>query len=298
MTTFANIPSLCKKIIPYIILYFISVSLAWAKDNNQTITVSISPLYSIFSDLAKDSPNIKLKLIGGGTASPHTFNLKANDIIDINQSNFIFIISRYIETPLFNAVRDKDKVIEVAEERDIKKAILSLYNYNEYDYHVWTNPLNMIIIAKFLYNFLVVQDRENIDIYKRNLNHVIASLSNLDKEITRELEPYKNKGFVVYHDEYSYFYNRYGLNYQGYIATNPESGVLPNDMMQIRQKVQMKKISCIIAAKGASKNLIERLINNDKNIKIVDVDSGGSTISNSYSDFLHKLTNNFIQCLQ
>ena len=68
-------------------------------------------------------------------------------------------------------------------------------------------------------------DPKNESAYEENAKVTIEKLNQLIAEINTELEPVKGKGYLVFHDAYQYFENRFGVTAVGSITVSPE--ILP-----------------------------------------------------------------------
>ena len=95
--------------------------------------------------------------------------------------------------------------------------------HGEHDPHVWLDPMNAKVIIKEIENQLVKLDPDNSSKYKANSKKAQSELDNLTKNIKRDLKG--NLRFVVFHDAYQYFENRFGIKVLGALTVNPD--VLP-----------------------------------------------------------------------
>ena len=81
--------------------------------------------------------------------------------------------------------------------------------HGEHDPHVWLDPMNAKVIVKEIEKQLVKLDPDNSSKYKANSKKAQSELDNLTKNIKRDLKG--NLRFVVFHDAYQYFENRFGI---------------------------------------------------------------------------------------
>ena len=103
-------------------------------------------------------------------------------------------------------------------------------------------------------------DPENADTYAANAASVSEKLDALVAEITPQLEPYKGKGFIVFHDAYQYFENRFGVSAVGSITVSPE--VLPGAerIAEIQAKLKDQQASCVFAEPQFEPKLVATVI--------------------------------------
>ena len=85
--------------------------------------------------------------------------------------------------------------------------------HGEHDPHVWLDPMNAKVIIKEIEKQLVKLDPDNSSKYKANSKKAQSELDNLTKNIKGDLKG--SLRFVVFHDAYQYFENRFGIKVLG-----------------------------------------------------------------------------------
>ena len=100
-------------------------------------------------------------------------------------------------------------------------------------------------------------DPDNAAKYEQNENKTIASLNNLINEINSSIP--KDASYVVFHDAYQYFENRFGVSSAGALTLNPD--VLPGakQIDAIQDLIQDKNIKCIFSEPQYNPKIIETL---------------------------------------
>ena len=63
--------------------------------------------------------------------------------------------------------------------------------------------------------------------YEANAAAYLASLDQLETDISAETKPIQNKPFIVFHDAYPYFEKRFGLEALGSISDANAASPLP-----------------------------------------------------------------------
>ena len=99
------------------------------------------------------------------------------------------------------------------------------HGHDETDPHVWLDPVNAKALVHEIEEVLIEADPANAAAYEANAETMMSRLDNLVAEIDAELQPVKGRGYVVFHDAYQYFENRFGVSAVGSITVSPE--VLP-----------------------------------------------------------------------
>ena len=123
---------------------------------------SILPLWQITNFLASDK--IENILLIKPTDSEHDFQLKNQNLLDLQRADLIFYLSKNLEN-LFVKIRQNpdfsNKTKEIAQNTDFKL----LAN----NWHLWLNPQNVILIANWQTQQLCQIDVKNCWFYQKNL---------------------------------------------------------------------------------------------------------------------------------
>ncbi len=80
------------------------------------------------------------------------------------------------------------------------------------DPHVWLSPANLIAMAQVMAEAMSEADPDHAPIYRQNLDTTRALLTELDREISTGLAPFKGATFYVFHPSFGYFAKEYGLH--------------------------------------------------------------------------------------
>ncbi|MCB1549767.1 MAG: zinc ABC transporter substrate-binding protein, partial [Hyphomicrobiaceae bacterium] len=121
------------------------------------------------------------------------------------------------------------------------------HHHGEFDAHVWLDPMNAKAMVHEIVEALVAADPANAAKYEANAKKVSARLDALVAEVSVDLKPAKGKGFIVFHDAYQYFENRFGVTAAGSITVSPE--VIPGAerVREIHAKVKDLGAACVFA---------------------------------------------------
>ena len=147
--------------------------------------------------------------------------------------------------------------------------------HGEHDPHVWLDPMNAKVIVKEIEKQLVKLDPDNSSKYKANSKKAQSELDNLTKNIKRDLKG--NLRFVVFHDAYQYFENRFGIKVLGALTVNPD--VLPGaeQLSEIREVIEHEKVNCLFSEPQFNPAIIKSIAKDTK-IKTGVLDPLGATL--------------------
>ena len=168
--------------------------------------------------------------------------------------------------------------------------------HGEHDPHVWLDPMNAKVIIKEIEKQLVKLDPDNSSKYKANSKKAQSELDNLTKNIKRDLKG--NLRFVVFHDAYQYFENRFGIKVLGALTVNPD--VLPGaeQLSEIREVIEHEKVNCLFSEPQFNPAIIKSIAKDTK-IKTGVLDPLGATLDKGkgmYSALLQSMYASFKGC--
>tara|TARA_B100001057_G_scaffold205643_1_gene206327 strand:- start:273 stop:1265 length:993 start_codon:yes stop_codon:yes gene_type:complete len=168
--------------------------------------------------------------------------------------------------------------------------------HGDHDPHVWLDPMNAKIIVKEIENQLVNLDPDNSSKYKANSKKAQSELDNLTKNIKRDLK--KDLRFVVFHDAYQYFENRFGIKVLGSLTVNPD--VLPGaeQLSEIREVIEHEKVNCLFSEPQFNPAIIKSIAKDTK-VKTSVLDPLGATLDKGkgmYTKLLSNMYSSFKGC--
>lgn len=173
------------------------------------------------------------------------------------------------------------------------------HEHGEFDPHVWLDPVNAKALVHEIEETLAKADPDNAAKYEANAEAISARLDGLVTEISAQLEPVKDKGFVVFHDAYQNFENRFGLSAIGSITVSPE--VLPGAerISELQNKVKNLSASCVFAEPQFEPKLIATVTEGTQ-AKSGVLDPLGSSIEDGpelYFTLIRDMATSFKTCL-
>ncbi|MDD6395376.1 MAG: metal ABC transporter substrate-binding protein [Firmicutes bacterium] len=203
-----------------------------------SIVATVFPQYDFARQIAGDRAEITLLLKPGMEA--HSYEPTPKDIIRISHCDLFLNVGGESESWLdsvFDSVdNNKMKIVSamdcvsgIAEEHSdgmTEKGHAHEHDEDcheehdhdedevEYDEHVWTSPINAILIVSEILRALCEVDPNNAEYYTANANEYIAQVTGLDSEI-RDIVANAARGTLIFGDRFPllYFVKEYGLDY-------------------------------------------------------------------------------------
>ena len=242
------------------------------------VAVTVKPLHSLLVAIMGDTGAATLLL--DNVTSVHDFNLKPSHIRTLQQVDAVFYVDDSFETFLASAFATMpDTTLKLAVARQAELELLPLRTgavwhqrqahrhgassrsanagTQVHDMHVWLDPRNARKIAEYMAARLGELYPGNAAIYSANAARLLASIGELDSELTSMLAAYGNEAFVVSHDAFQYFERAYGLHSVGAISIEPGLPPTASRLSAIRGLVKQRQVRCIFSEPQYPQRLID-----------------------------------------
>ena len=270
------------------------------------VVTTIKPLHSLIANVM-DGVGEPALIIEGST-SPHSFTLKPSHAKLLEEADIIFWVGESIETfmerPLESIVKNAE-VVEFMEVESINKfkfreeSIFEDHDdhsghdhhghaHGEFDAHIWLDPMNAKEMVHEIAHELGDLDPANKNKYEANAQATIQVLDQLVNDIEKGIN--KDAKFVVFHDAYQYFEERFGGRAAGALTLNTD--VLPGakQIADIQDVIKDRGIKCIFSEPQFNPKIITTIAE-DMNIKTGVFDPLGANID-SNKDLYFKIIQN------
>jgi zinc transport system substrate-binding protein len=294
------------------------------------VVASIKPVHSLVTGVMRGIAAPVLLVKGAG--SPHTYSLRPSEARALDEADVVFWVGAGLEAflvkPLHALSADAD-VLALSEapgmhllatrEGGMRKAHEHEahdghagdgraandegeghgHEHGQFDMHVWLDPHNAEAMVGAIVATLSETDPDNASIYQSNGSRLRAQLQDLDASLSARLEPVRNRPFVVFHDAYQYFENRYDLNAVGSIAVDPGRRPGAQRLTEIQHRLQELDAACVFAEPQFEPALVDTVIEGTSANKGV-LDPLGAALGDGpdqYFQLLNGLADSLVACL-
>lgn len=131
------------------------------------------------------------------------------------------------------------------------------------DPHVWLSPASAMVWLDAIADELSKIDPDNAALYHENAHKAEDGYAALDAKIDALLEPVHEKGFIVAHDAYRYFNNRYDLNQKGTLSEGDAASPSAARLAKIEELTRSGEITCVFMEPGHYEGLMSELSKSD-----------------------------------
>ena len=134
------------------------------------------------------------------------------------------------------------------------------HGHGEFDPHVWLDPINAKAIVHEIEEALVKVDPKNAKKYEANADRIAKEMDKLVEELREQLKPVQEKGFIVFHDAYQYFEQRFGVSAIGSITVSPEVMPGAERVSELRKKIMDLSATCVFSEPQFEPKLVKTLV--------------------------------------
>ncbi|MFC6488970.1 zinc ABC transporter substrate-binding protein [Nitratireductor sp. GCM10026969] len=116
-----------------------------------------------------------------------------------------------------------------------------------FDLHLWLDPENAREMTRQIAATLAQADPDNAAIYERNADALDARFDALIAETNEKLADVRHKPFVVFHDAYQYFEQRFDIPAAGSITVSPDALPGARRLGEIQDKITELGAACVFS---------------------------------------------------
>ena len=250
-----------------------SSSLAYASEGLSVVT-SIKPIHSLVSAVMDGIGTPSLIIEGAG--SPHTYALKPSQAKALQDADLVFWVGPAIESFLEKPIKEVASSARIVTLSDAHGLIKIEFreggnfdshddhakhdDHGQFDMHVWLDPENAKMMINAIEEALIEADPRNARTYQGNAANVRRDLDKLITEVDAEMSPVKGTPYVVFHDAYQYFEDRFGMKPVGSITVSPERLPGAKRVKELREKIKSLNASCVFSEPQFEPKLIATVI--------------------------------------
>ena len=288
------------------------------------VIVSIKPFHSLVSAIMQgvSEPILLIK----GNNSPHSYAIRPSSAQNLQEADLVFwggdILEGFLTKPL-QSLANRAKLVSLHETEGLRLwPLRSGVEWHKHetettesteghsaeddtessfgtDPHIWLDPYNAKIISHKIVKILTAMDPTNAKYYLINGEKHGLRLELLDRSLKVDMNKVSEIPYMVFHDAYQYFENRYHLNVVGSMTLHIGYGSSVRRLMEVRKTIQKEKIRCIFSEPQFPSKLLQAVTAGTEVKKgILDpLGAGLEPGTELYFSLLNKLSRSLSRCL-
>ena len=299
------------------------------------VVASIKPVHSLASAVMAGvgEPYLVMR----GASSPHDFSLRPSDAVALEEADVVFLVDGHLEATLATSLESlagNARVVELARAKGLIRRPLREggafeedehrhhdeeedhghghsrgdedddhgdedLDHEPFDLHVWLDPVNGWAMARTIAATLAEVDPTNADTYDANAQDLLHRLDDATAEIDALVAPARGKPFIVFHDGYRYFEDRFGLKAVGSAIVSPERPPGVRRIRELREKIHALDVTCVFDEPQFDQRLIATIVEGTP-VRSGTLDPLGADVDNGpdlYFTVLGNMAASFRDCL-
>ena len=170
------------------------------------------------------------------------------------------------------------------------------HNHGEFDIHFWLDPEIAKTIVQIAAKEISEIDPANASKYEANAAKALNELDQLINDTRGKIN--KDATYVVFHDAFQYFEQRFGIEVIGALTVNPE--ILPGakQLAEIREVIEHEGVNCLFSEPQFNPSIAETIAS-DTGVKAAVLDPLGAELEpgkDLYFDLISDMASSFESC--
>ena len=283
------------------LLFVLALSSGPALAEPQVVT-DIAPVHSLVSAVMKGigEPDLLLE----ATADPHHITLRPSQARALARSDAVFWIgpalTPWLENPVSALPEDARTValMEVTGTHLIGADEGDDHGHGQFDPHAWLDPENAVVWLDAIARTLSDLDPTNSAIYSSNAEEAASELRALQTELAQDLASISDTRFLVAHDAFSYFTDRFDLGAILAVAENEAAAPSAGRLAELHEELEAAPVVCAFREPQQNPAVLDTLLQGS-DTPIAVLDPLGSTLQPGitlYADLLRNIARTVKDC--
>lgn len=167
------------------------------------------------------------------------------------------------------------------------------------DPHLWLSPSQAAGIVRRLADTLSELDPGHAERYRGNAATMLGRLDALDVRLEQRLAPVREIPYLVFHDAYQYFEQRYRLHAVGAVTIDPEHAPGARRIAELRARIAASGARCVFAEPQFEPRILRTLLDGST-ARAGELDPIGAALTpgeDAYFALLDGLADALVGCL-
>ncbi|MHB8065372.1 MAG: metal ABC transporter substrate-binding protein [Ruminiclostridium sp.] len=216
-------------------------------EDNQgtTIVTSFYPMYIFTQNIVKDIPNINvINMTQPQQGCLHDYQMIPADLKTLEKADAFIINGAGMESFMDKVIKQRPnmKVIEASKNIELLKD-----QKGEENAHVWVSISGAIKEVNNIAEGLATFDTKNAAAYRENAKAYVKLLEVQRDKMHKELDAFKNKDIVTFHEAFPYFAKEFGLNIVSVVEREPGTEPSAGELAQLIDTIKSTKAKVLFA---------------------------------------------------
>jgi ABC-type Zn uptake system ZnuABC Zn-binding protein ZnuA len=238
-----------------------------AASSSLKVVTTVSPITSIVENIG--GTRIELVGIVPEGVNSHTFEPAPSVARVLAEADLIVLNGLFLEEPTLELAkasrRDEAVILSLGDQTITREDWRFDFSFPESDGHpnphLWPDPLLGLRYAELVRDELARLDQENGAYYSSNYDAFKARIEELDLGITAAVEsvPPANRRLLTYHDSWSYFAGRYGMEVVGAVQPSDFSEPSAREVAGLIDQLRVLDVPAVFGSEVFPSDVMEQI---------------------------------------
>lgn len=227
------------------------------ENKNTKIVTSFYPMYIFTQNVTKDIPNVEvINMTQPQTGCLHDYSLVPADLKTLENADVFVINGAGMESFMDKVIEQRPKLNVI----EASKGIELIKDENgEENAHVWVSISGAIKEVNNIAEGLAAYDTKNANAYRENAKSYIKLLEAQRDKMHEELNVYKNKDIVTFHEAFPYFAKEFELNIVSVVEREPNTEPSAGELADLIDTVKSSNVKVLFAEPQYSQKAAESI---------------------------------------
>ncbi|WP_024833411.1 metal ABC transporter substrate-binding protein [Ruminiclostridium josui] len=216
-----------------------------AEKAETTIVTSFYPMYILTQNIVKDIPGIKvLNMTEPQQGCLHDYQMVPADLKTLEKADIFVINGAGMEAFMDKVIKQRPslKIVEASKDMELLKDA-----NGEDNAHVWVGISGAIQEVKNISEGLAKADLKNAEAYRKNASEYVKQLEAQKDKMHKELDEFKNKNVITFHEAFPYFAKEFGLNIVSVVEREPGTEPSAGELAELIDKIKSSNVKILFA---------------------------------------------------
>jgi len=222
-----------------------------------TIVTSFYPMYIFTQNVVKDIPNVNvINMTQPQQGCLHDYTMIPADLKTLEKADAFVINGAGMESFMDKVIKQRPNlpVIEASQNIELLKD-----QNSEDNAHVWVSISGAIKEVNNIAEGLATFDTKNAAAYRENAKIYVKLLEAQSTKMHKELDAFKNKDIVTFHEAFPYFAKEFGLNIVSVVEREPGSEPSAGEIAELIDTIKSTKVKVLFAEPQYSQKSAESI---------------------------------------
>lgn len=263
--------------------------------------VRVATSIDLFADLIRQvgGERVRVTTLVPGGGDPHTYEPVPAKVVELTKADVVFLnglaLEETLEDVVENNVRQGVPIVRMSE----GLPVLDGDDGGAGNPHLWLNVGHAMHYVERIRDALIQVDPEGEEAYRNAAAAYLSELEALDSDVDEAVGaiPPERRKLVTFHDAFSYFAQRYGLEVVAFVIRSPGREPSAGEIADLVEKIRAEDVPAVFKEPQLRARVLE-LAAEEANAEVCTLYSGAlDSEVDSYVKLMRHDADELVRCL-